>query len=190
MFTNKSLFLTIDQGGHASRAIVFDIEGEVVAHSEHPIRTLHPQPSFVEHDAQDLLQSIRDSLTDVMSQLGDEARFIQAAGLATQRSNVVCWDRTTGAALSPIISWQDSRAHAWLRELHLDRDDVHRTTGLFPSAHYGASKLHWCLHNIQAVTQAQQEGRLMCGPMSSFLVRHLVKDCLLYTSTLPTNREV
>jgi len=134
------------------------------------------------------LQSIRDSLADVMSQLGDEARFIQAAGLATQRSNVVCWDRTTGAALSPIISWQDSRAHAWLRELNLDRDDVHRTTGLFPSAHYGASKLHWCLHNIQAVTQAQQEGRLMCGPMSSFLVRHLVTEQHCYADPVNASR--
>lgn len=188
MFTNKSLFLTIDQGGHASRAIVFDIEGEVVARSEHPIRTLHPAPNFVEHDAQDVLQSINNSITDVISQLGNEARFIQAAGLATQRSNVVCWDKTTGEALSPILSWQDTRAHAWMRELKLDRDEIHKTTGLFPSAHYGASKLHWCLQNIEAVTQAQRENRLLCGPMSSFLVRRLVSEQNCYADPVNASR--
>ena len=188
MFTNKSLFLAIDQGGHASRAIVFDIEGSVVAHSEHPIRTLHPKPHFVEHDALNLLQSIRDSIADVMTQLGEQARFIQAAGLATQRSNVVCWDKTSGEPLSPIISWQDTRANAWLCDLQLDKDDVHKTTGLFPSAHYGASKLRWCLEHIDAVKQARQEGRLMCGPMSSFLVRHLVKEQNSYADPVNASR--
>ena len=188
MFTNKSLFLAIDQGGHASRAIVFDIEGSVVARSEHPIRTLHPQAHFVEHAAQDLLQSIRDSITDVITQLGDEARLIQAAGLATQRSNAVCWDKTTGAALSPVISWQDTRAHNQLSDLQLDREDIHKTTGLFPSAHYGASKLHWCLENLEAVKQAREEGRLMCGPMSSFLVRQLVREQHDYADPVNASR--
>jgi len=143
VFSNKSLFLTIDQGGHASRAMVFNIEGDVIARSEHPINTQHPKPHFVEHAPEELLQSIRDSLAEVIGKLGADARFIDAAGLATQRSNVVCWDKHTGKALSPIISWQDTRSHEWLAQLKLDKNDIHKTTGLFPSAHYGASKLRW-----------------------------------------------
>ena len=188
MYSNHSLFLSIDQGGHASRAIVFNIEGDMVAHSEHPIKTLHPKPHFVEHNAEELLQSIRDSLTDVIGQLGSKARFIEAAGLATQRSNVVCWDKHTGKALSPIISWQDTRAHEWLAQMDLDKLDIHKTTGLFPSAHYGASKLRWCLDHLDEVKQARIENRLTLGPMSSYLVYNLVAEKNCYADPVNASR--
>ncbi len=179
MLTNKSLFLTIDQGGHASRVMVFNAEGDVITHHQCPITTQRPRPHFVEHDAETMLQSIRDCLDKTVEELGDRVRYIEAAGIATQRSNVVCWDKNSGKALSPIISWQDTRNFEWMEQLDIDRDDVHRTTGLFPSPHYGASKLRWCLNNIDEVKTARKEDRLYCGPMSSYFVFNLVdeKNC-------------
>lgn len=188
MYNTKSLFLAIDQGGHASRAMVFNSDGDVIARSEHSIETLHPKPHFVEHDAESLLQSIRDSINDVVQQLGGKAQHVVAAGLATQRSNIVCWDKHSGEALSPIISWQDTRAYDWLRQLQLDRLDIHKTTGLFPSAHYGASKLRWCLDNIPEVRQAHADGRLYFGPMSSYLVYHLVQERNCYADPVNASR--
>ena len=160
----------------------------MIARSEHPINTLRPKPHFVEHDAEELLQSIRDSLQDVVQQLGQKARFIEAAGLATQRSNMVCWDKHTGKAISPIISWQDTRANDWLKQLQLDALDIHKTTGLFPSAHYGASKMRWCLDNLDAVRQAQAEGRLAIGPMSSYLVYNLGQEKNCYADPVNASR--
>jgi len=179
VLTNKSLFLTIDQGGHASRVMVFNAEGDVITHHQCPITTQRPRPHFVEHDAETMLQSIRDCLDKTVEELGDRVRYIEAAGIATQRSNVVCWDKNSGKALSPIISWQDTRNFEWMEQLDIDRDDVHRTTGLFPSPHYGASKLRWCLNNIDEVKTARKEDRLYCGPMSSYFVFNLVdeKNC-------------
>jgi glycerol kinase len=176
VFNTNSLFLVIDQGGHASRAMVFSLDGEELARSEHPIRTLHPRAQFVEHNAEDLLHSIQRCVADVVAQLGKRAQHIEAAGLATQRSNVVCWDKHSGEALSPIISWQDTRAYDWLEKLDLDRMDIHKSTGLFPSAHYGASKLRWCLDHLDAVKQAKAEGTLCCGPMSSYLAYKLTRE--------------
>jgi glycerol kinase len=173
---NKRLFLAIDQGGHASRTAVYDQDGELVASRSTPLTTNHPHPHFVEHDAMALLDSIRQSLSGIVEELGERIESIEAAGLATQRSNIVCWDKHTGEALSPVISWQDTRGHEWMESLNLDREDIHKTTGLFPSAHYGASKLRWCLDNLAEVSKAHSEGRLCCGPMSSFIVRNLVNS--------------
>ena len=168
--------------------MVFNIEGDVLAQSQHPINTLHPKAHFVEHNANELLQSIIDSVNDVIQQLGQKAQLIEAAGLATQRSNVVCWDKLTGKALSPIISWQDTRANESLTQLNLDRLDIHKTTGLFPSAHYGASKLRWCLDHLDEVKQAQAEGRLYIGPMSSYLVYNLVQEKNCYADPVNASR--
>jgi glycerol kinase len=174
--TSKSLFLAIDQGGHASRVMVFDAEGDLAASAQRAIHTTHPAIHCVEQDAAEILASIRECLEEVVEQLGSRSKHIEAAGLATQRSNIVCWDKLSGTALSPILSWQDTRAWRWLEDLHVDREDVHKTTGLFPSAHYGASKLRWCLDHNDRVKQALADKRLYIGPMSSYLAAQLTEE--------------
>ena len=188
MLTNKNLFLTVDQGGHASRVMVFNAEGDLVTHHQCEITSQRPCPHYVEHDAAAMLQSIRNCLDKTVEELGDRARYIEAAGIATQRSNVVCWDRQTGEALSPIISWQDTRNFQWMAQLEMDRDEIHRSTGLFPSPHYGASKLRWCLDNLDAVKRARDEGRLFCGPMSSYIVFNLLQENNAYADSVSASR--
>jgi glycerol kinase len=46
---------------------------------------------------------------------------------------------------------------------------VHRATGLFVTAHYGASKFRWCLEHVPAVATARDRGTLVMGPMASYL---------------------
>ncbi|MDH5326790.1 MAG: FGGY family carbohydrate kinase [Gammaproteobacteria bacterium] len=178
---DKPLYLAIDQGGHSSRALVFDSEGQVVAQAKYNVKVSTPQPDWAEQNAEELVWSIQSVLQEIFRQLGTDVRLIVAAGLATQRSNVVCWDRHSGVALSSAISWQDRRAHAWLSGFADKAHEIHARTGLLLTAHYGASKLRWCEDHIPAVTQALTEGRLAWGPMAAYLVyqitleqRHLV----------------
>jgi glycerol kinase len=172
----RDLYLTIDQGGHASRALVFDAGGEVVAQAFAKIATQHPAPDRVEHDPQEMVQSIRDALCEIADRLGDRCQQIRAAGLATQRSSICCWDHSSGEALSPIISWQDRRANHWLTQFQDREESVHALTGLRLSPHYGVSKLHWCLEHLPAVTKAQRAGHLTFGPLASFLLFQLLKE--------------
>jgi glycerol kinase len=44
------------------------------------------------------------------------------------------------------------------------------------SAHYGASKMHWCLDHLPAVAAARREGRLAMGPLASFLLFRLLEE--------------
>ena len=173
IYLTDRLYLAIDQGGHASRAMVFDYQGRMLYQSHSDISATHPAADFVEYDAATLLQSIKNVIDDIAQQLGEKTRFLYAAGLATQRSNCLCWHKQTGEALSPIISWQDRRNASWLQNLDGFRDNVHKHTGLFLSPHYGASKIRWCLDNLATVQQAQQQGMLAYGPMSSYLTQHL-----------------
>jgi glycerol kinase len=171
-----SCVLAIDQGGHSSRAIAFDFQGVHLAEASRPIQTVHGDEDRVEHDPQQVLQSVREAVAECVIQAGAAGRRIVAAGIATQRSSLVCWNRDTGEALSPVISWQDRRGADWLRSLDLNREDIHRLTGLFVTAHYGASKFRWCLDNIPDVAQAQADGRLAMGPLASFLIFHLLRE--------------
>jgi len=172
--TRHDLFLAIDQGGHSSRALVYDGHGNLRAGEQRAVTTRTPQPEWVEQDPEEVLDSVRGAVDAAVAALGEQARNIVAAGMATQRSSLVCWNRETGEALTPIISWQDRRAAHWLEQLPIDNEAVHRTTGLFVTAHYGASKFRWCLDNIPAVREALDGGQLALGPMASFLVFRLL----------------
>ena len=186
--TNNQLYLAIDQGGHASRAIVFNGKGELLAETFQDIHVQHPKPDFVEHEPEELLQSIEQSLKHMLEKLGDRAGDIVAAGLATQRSNIVCWDNQTGKALSPIISWQDRRNYQWLKQFKPRAEDIHKTTGLFLSPHYGASKLRWCMEHYPAIQQAFDEGRLSMGPMASYFIYKLTQEHNFLTDVVNASR--
>ncbi len=171
-----ALYLAIDQGGHASRALVFDGQGRIVASDFQPIDVTHPHNGWAEHDPAQLITSLHTAISNTMYRLGERGSSVVAAGLATQRSSVVCWDKHSGAALSPVISWQDRRAHAWLQQFAEHGEKIHRSTGLFLSAHYGASKLRWCLDHLPAVQAAHQNDTLACGPLASFVLFHLLEE--------------
>ncbi|MGE5639518.1 MAG: FGGY family carbohydrate kinase [Clostridia bacterium] len=169
------LYLAIDQGTHASRAIVLDGRGGIVASGEKAIGLVRPQPDWAEQDPDEVVQSVRDAIAQAMRSL--KGGRVAAAGLASQRASAVCWDRRDGRALSPIFSWQDRRAHVWIDELQPAHGEaVHAKTGLFLSPHYGASKLRWALDHLPAVRQAAEAGTLAWGPMASFLAFRLLEE--------------
>jgi glycerol kinase len=170
------LWLTLDQGGHASRAIVFDHSGRLVTQAFAPINTRHPGADRVEHDPQEITQSLRTVIADVTHSLGADVDRLQGAGLATQRSSVVCWQAHSGEPLSPVLSWQDRRNNALIEQLQDHRDDIQQLTGLVLSPHYGASKLRWCLDELPAVQQARQAGQLHCGPLATYLLQALLDE--------------
>ncbi len=186
--TPNTLYLCIDQGGHASRAIVFNQNGEEICSAYCEVQTQHPAKNFVELNATQVIKSIDSAIKQVLEKLGDKKRDIISAGLATQRSNVVCWNKKTGEALSPIISWQDRRNADWLEQFHDQNEHIHKLTGLFMSPHYGASKLRWCLENIPEVKTALDDHSLAFGPMASFISFHLSKENFLLADPVNASR--
>lgn len=170
------LGLALDQGGHASRACVFDARGDLAASALRAVGEVRRGDDVVEQDPGELVDTLRACIDEVVRTLGARASDLTAAALATQRSSIVAWDRVSGAALAPVISWQDRRAAAWLERFSAESKDIARRTGLRLSPHYGASKLAWCLEQVEAVKQARTRGTLALGPLSSFLAFRLLEE--------------
>jgi glycerol kinase len=170
------LIVAIDQGGHASRAIAFDIRGVAVAESFAPISTFRAGKDRVEHDALEVEESIRTALADLHLALGGESDRVVAAGLATQRSSIACWDLRTNKPLAPIVSWQDRRNATFVERLRPHEATIRQRTGLVLSPHYGASKIRWCLDELDSVREAAARKSLAIGPLASWLLRAHVQE--------------
>ena len=139
------LVLALDQGGHASRAVLFDAAGHDVAEAHAPVATRRDGPDRVEHDPDELVASLRVAAQDVCDSAAARGRDIVAAGLACQRSTVVCWDRMDGRALSPALSWQDRRDAGFLEQLRPRAESdsrAHRSRALAPLRGQQAALVH------------------------------------------------
>lgn len=186
MTADTCLFMAIDQGGHASRTSLYRADGTQVTNSSIPIRTYRSTSDHIEHDPEEIVASIQTTIAEAV--YGDAYFPIVAAGLATQRSSVVCWNTKTGAALSPVLSWQDRRGAGWLEHLTGHAGEIRQRTGLPLSAHYGASKLRWCWDHLPAVQSAWKHGYLAWGPLASFLTYRLTEERTLATDPANASR--
>ena len=106
MENNSPIILAIDQGSGSTKALAINLKGEVLAHAEIKIVTSFPHPGWVEQDPEEIWQSVVTASKEIT-----KAHKISAVGLSVQRESVLFWDRTTGKALSKVITWQALFAH-------------------------------------------------------------------------------
>lgn len=168
--------LVIDQGTHATRAFAFDEIGRIRASAYAPITLDRLSADRIEQDPAEIVDSMHRVVAEVLADETVRRHGVAQAGMATQRSSVVPWDRESGSALAPVLSWQDRRAAAWLTQFEEQAATIKGRNGLPLSPHYGASKLRWLLDNVPEVQAARREGRLALGPLATFLLFHLLRD--------------
>jgi glycerol kinase len=144
--------IAIDAGttGVRSRAIV--ASGGIPAHrstqsSYREFAQHYPEPGWVEHDAVEIWEAVRATLTDVIDQVG--AHRVAAIGITNQRETVLAWNRRTGRPYGTAVVWQDRRTAGRCDELALAGflPLVRGTTGLVLDPYFSASKIEWLLAN-------------------------------------------
>ena len=173
---NQRYLVALDQGTTSSRAIVFSLEGLVVAADARPFKQHYPQPGWVEHDPQDILSTQVEALRAAVRKAGIDPKEIAAIGITNQRETTLLWDRQTGECLHPAIVWQCRRtAHLVDRLKQQGAEEIiRRKTGLVPDAYFSGTKLQWLLDHLDVRGRAR-EGQLCFGTVDSFLCWHLVE---------------
>jgi len=135
--------LAIDQGTTGTTCLVVDDELRPLGRGYREIRQWYPQPGWVEHDPDDLWQSVLDAAQRALAAAGVSAADLSAIGITNQRETTVLWERRTGTPVGRAIVWQDRRTAARCRELPADL--VRAKTGLVCDPYFSATKLEWLL---------------------------------------------
>lgn len=169
------LIMALDIGTSSVRASTYDFKGNEVMFADEEISLRQLGSTQVEQDAVEIKTAVSNVMNQVMSAPVVQQRGIVCAGLASQRSSVVAWNRVTGEPLTPVLSWQDRRAAAYLKPLASKRTAVKKKSGLFLSPHYGASKLRWLLDHCPELKRPLQNNELIFGPLAAFALFHLLE---------------
>lgn len=167
--------LAIDQGTTSSRAIVFDGDMRIVGIGQKEFPQHFPKSGWVEHDPEDIWQSVLSSIHDAFGRARVEAHQIAAIGITNQRETVVVWDRETGRPLQNAIVWQDRRTASYCEKLK--RQDLEklfvRKTGLLLDPYFSGTKLSWLLSNVKGARARAAKGELCFGTIDTYLIWRL-----------------
>ena len=85
--------LAIDQGTTSSRAILFDKKMDPVSVSQKEFPQYFPNSGWVEHDPEEIWDSVFATCKEVMEKAGVTASDIKGIGITNQRETVVVWLR-------------------------------------------------------------------------------------------------
>lgn len=173
---NKRYLVALDQGTTSSRAVVFTLEGSMVASAAREFPQHYPQPGWVEHDPSDILLSQIEALRAAVRKAGIPAQEIAAIGITNQRETTLVWERETGRCVYNAIVWQCRRTADRVERLKAEGYGpmIREKTGLVPDAYFSGTKLQWILDQMNLRERAER-GELCFGTVDSFLAYNLVE---------------
>ena len=179
-------FLAIDQGTTSSRAIIFNSNLQPISESQKEYDLSYPKDGWVELDVEDVLRTVRDTVTSVLS----NDLIIEACGITNQRETTVVWSKSSGEAIYPAIVWQDRRTNKYCNNLKLDghEETIRSKTGLVIDPYFSATKIKWILDNVNGAREKADEGDLLFGTIDTFLIYKLTGNQNHFTDVTNASR--
>ncbi len=168
----KKYVIAFDQGTTSTRAIVFDLNGKIIAISQKELKQHYPQSGWVEHDANDIFRDQKDAFEKVMVDSNISGEEVAAIGITNQRETTVVWDKETGEPIHNAIVWLDKRTLEICEELREQglEDYVRDHTGLIIDSYFSGTKLKWILDNVPGAQEKADAGKLLFGTIDSWLI--------------------
>jgi glycerol kinase len=184
----KKYILSIDQGTTSSRAIVFDKKGNAIFSAQQEFLQQYPQPGWVEHDALEILQSVKNVVSQVLQQV--DVSEIAAIGISNQRETTVIWDKETGKPIYNAIVWQSRQTASLCEQLKYRglEPTVRAKTGLLIDAYFSATKIQWILNHVPDARRQAETGKLLFGTIDTWLLWNLTQEKLHLTDYTNASR--
>ncbi len=167
--------LALDQGTSSSRAVVLDGHCRPLAQRSQGFAQIYPQPGWVEHDPEEIWQSVRVAADLALADAGVPPAGLAAVGIANQRETTIVWNRATGQPLSNAIVWQDRRTAETCAALRAGglAPLVRERTGLVVDPYFSATKIAWILEHVPGARALAEAGEAVFGTVDTWLIHKL-----------------
>lgn len=182
--------LAIDQGTTSSRAILIRSDMTVAAMAQAEFGQYYPAPGHVEHDPEEIWQTVLETSRAALKKAGIAAREVAGIGITNQRETTIVWERASGRPIHRAIVWQDRRTAEMCRQLAAagEAADVTARTGLLIDPYFSATKIAWLLDNVPGARDKAERGELAFGTVDSFLLWRLSNGAVHATDATNASR--
>lgn len=169
----SDIILAIDQGTTGSTAVLIDKNLRVYGSVNEAFPQHYPRAGWVEHDPEDIWQSVRSVVTKIFERSHINPSDVKAIGITNQRETVVGWERATGKAIHNAIVWQCRRTAemcAALKKQGLEELFQSRS-GLVLDPYFSGTKISWILDHVDGARDRIDD--LQFGTIDSYLIWRL-----------------
>ncbi len=143
-----SKFLGVDVSTTATKALLIDEGGALLAVASSPHSLQTPRPLWSEQDPDEWWTAAMASIRAVMAKAGFKGEDIAAIGLTGQMHGLVLLD-DAGNVLRPAILWNDQRTQSQCDQIHrlIGKERFVRITGNVALTGFTAPKILWVKEN-------------------------------------------
>jgi glycerol kinase len=135
------LYLGIDQGSSATKAVLLNEENEPVFETSVEAPPRREEGRKVEQDSEGILNSVVEAFLECKKHAHQGACTIKAAGIACQRSGVLAWGASDGVPLHPVITWADTRTLPTIQNFGTGVERMSVKTGIPTIPHFAGGKI-------------------------------------------------
>jgi glycerol kinase len=165
--------LSIDQGTTGTTVILMNASTKILGKVNHEYPQIFPKPGWVEHNLNDIWNSVTLGIGEVLRRTGIDPKSIAAIGITNQRETVGAWHRQTGTPFANAIVWQCRRTTERCQALRRNKTLARRIqakTGLVLDPYFSGTKIEWLFKNVDGLSAEAKKGRVAVGTIESFLV--------------------
>ncbi|MDR1710442.1 MAG: hypothetical protein LBR58_01050 [Propionibacteriaceae bacterium] len=139
----------IDVGTTGSKAMVFDLTGNIVGKGYREYKLNEPQPNWVEVGAQFILDITFEAVKDAVADSSVDPAAIKAAAFSVNRSSFCLVDEQLDVIDDKMIVWLDSRAESVMEEMNakISAERRNEITGMPGYNIFAAAKYYWVKKN-------------------------------------------
>lgn len=169
-----NLLLAIDQGTTGTTSLLIDASTLKVLDKEKcDYRQIYPKPGWVEHDLNDIWDSVTQSVTAVLKRTNSDPKKIIGIGITNQRETTCAYTKQ-GKPLHHAIVWQDRRTADYCEANSAKYNELCRKkTGLPLDPYFSGTKMRWFLDNVDGVKDAASKKDLCLSTVDTYLVYKL-----------------
>ncbi|WP_185858678.1 glycerol kinase GlpK [Blattabacterium cuenoti] len=186
----KKYVLSLDQGTTSSRAIIFDIVGNIISVAQREFTQIYPYPGWVEHNAEEIWSTQASVALEAILKANLEGENIISIGITNQRETTVVWDKKTGEPIYNAIVWQDRRTYEYCDQIKKEglTEMIRKKTGLIIDPYFSATKIKWILDHIPGSRKKAYSGSLAFGTIDSWLIWNLTGKDIHVTDVTNASR--
>ena len=168
----KKFLVAIDQGTTSTRAILFDLKGNIKFTSQFEFKQYFPQNGWVEHNPNEIWLTTLKVLKKAIKKASQLKGNIISIGIANQRETTILWNKKTGKPVYNAIVWQDRRTQKYCEVLKKRNYEkiFRKKTGLFIDPYFSATKVKWILENVKTSKKLLKANNLLFGTVDTFLI--------------------
>ena len=175
------MFLGVDLGTSAVKAVVVDDEGAVVATAQAPLDVSRPHPLWSEQDPEDWWRAVEAAVGELAA--AGRTSGVRAIGLSGQMHGATLLDEAD-RPLRPAILWNDGRSADACRVLEATAPASRRITGNLAMPGFTAPKVVWLREHEPEVAARLRRVLLPKDYVRLRMTGEAISDCSDASGTL------